>query len=108
MSVMQDRNLRLATAALSRSGVVARVHAQFAADDAPNMTALARVVIDYLAAEQQRSRIARDADIEAGAWIFVWALHEALLGHTRRPGRSIGIERVVDTLLNGLGGPRTG
>ena len=105
-AVVRDGNLRIATAAMSRPGVFERVRIQFATDGVPNFAALAGVVIGYLQAEQRIARVSNDADIETSAWMLIWALHEILLAQRSNPSsRAIGVDRIVQTLLDGLGRP---
>lgn len=103
-TVLGDGNLRIASAAMSRLGVVKRVQTQFADDDAPNHAALARVLTGYLRAEQRLGRVSNTADVETGSWLFIWALHEALIAHHGdQSGQGIGFDRIAQTIIHGLG-----
>lgn len=103
-TMLRDDNFRIASAAMSRPGVVRRVRAQFADDNVPNLAALAHVVTEYLRAEQKLGRVSSTADVETGSWLLIWALHEALIAHHSNPSRkTIGFDRIVNTIIKGLG-----
>lgn len=103
-TMLRDDNFRIASAAMSRPGVVGRVKAQFAGNDAPNLAALALIVTEFLRAEQKLGRVSRTADVETGSWLLIWALHEALIAHHGDPSRKgIGFDRIVRTIIDGLG-----
>lgn len=103
-TMLRDANFRIASAAMSRPGVVGRVRAQFADNDAPNLATLAQVIAEYLCAEQGLGRVSNTADIETGSWLLVWALHEALITHHNDPSReAIGFDRIAQTIIDGLG-----
>lgn len=103
-TMLRDDNFRIASAAMSRPGVVGRVKAQFAGNDAPNLAALALIVTEFLRAEQKLGRVSRTADVETGSWLLIWALHEALIAHHGDPSRKgIGFDRIARTIIDGLG-----
>lgn len=106
-AVIADGNLRIATAAMSRPGVFERVGVLFANGGAPNFAALASVVVGYLDAEQRKDRVSANADIQASAWMLIWALHEVLLAqrNNNSSNPTIGASRIVHTLLDGLQRP---
>lgn len=103
-TMLRDANFRIASAAMSRPGVVGRVKAQFADNDAPNLATLAQVITEYLRAERELGRVSNTADVETGSWLLVWALHEALIAHHGdRSSKGIGFDRIARTIIDGLG-----
>lgn len=62
-----------------------------------------RATVEYLRAEQRLGRIGPDADPEAAATLLIGACHDIALHHPANPPDPTLPERLVDTLLAGLG-----
>jgi AcrR family transcriptional regulator len=100
MLIVGERNVRIATAAFQRPGVVQQVMSRFADHEAPNLATITSLIATYLAAEITRGRVVATADTNTLAYLFVTALHDQLQ-------RGLGSPKVPDPkqLVAALFGP---